>query len=398
MLRLGVIEESQSDWNSPIVLVDKPDGSTRFCIDFRRVNEKSKFDAYPMPRVDELLERLGTAHFMTTLDLTKGYWQIPLTPESRERTAFSTPFGLYQFRTMPFGLHGAPATFQRMMDRILRPHQQYAAAYIDDVVIHSEDWPSHLCKVAAVLQSLREAGLTANPKKCAIGKSESEYLGYRVGSGQIRPLIAKVKALADWPVPTTKTQVRSFLGLAGYYRKFIPSFATLAAPLTDLTRKAAPNTVQWTELCQRAFLALKRRLCSKPVLCSPDFGKRFTLQTDASETGLGAVLSQEVRGSEHPVLYISRKLLPREKNYSTIEKECLAVKWAVESLRYYLLGRHFTLVTDHAPLAWLHRMKDNNARITRWYLALQPYAFRVVHRAGKLHQNADFFSREGMGV
>ncbi|MGH0117755.1 UNVERIFIED_CONTAM: hypothetical protein FKN15_039051 [Acipenser sinensis] len=395
MLELGVVQPSQSEWCSPVVMVPKKDGTTRFCVDFRRVNAISKFDAYPMPRVDELLDRLGKARYLSTLDLTKGYWQIPLESSSREKTAFATPDGLFHFQTMPFGLHGAPATFQRLMDRVLSPHHQYASAYIDDVVIFSSTWEEHLVRLASVLQSLREAGLTANLGKCAFGHQETQYLGFIMGNGRVKPVTTKVQALVDAPVPRTKAQVRSLLGLAGYYRRFIPEFATIVSPLTDLTKKSAPNLVKWTGQCQGAFDLIKQLLSQAPALISPDFNREFLLQTDASDVGLGAVLSQEVDGVEHPVLYLSRKLLPRERNYAVIEKECLAIKWAVDSLRYYLLGRPFTLVTDHAPLKWLHTMRDTNARITRWSLALQPFNFVVKHRAGKEHLNADFFSREG---
>ncbi|XP_044860022.1 uncharacterized protein LOC123363206 [Mauremys mutica] len=355
MLALGVIEPSCSEWRSPVVLVPKPDGTRRFCIDFRRVNAISRFDAYPMPRVDELLGRLGEAQFITTLDLSKGYWQIPLDEASKEKTAFATPSGLYQFNRMPFGLHGAPATFQRLMDHLLRPHQEYAAAYLDDVVIYSRHWEDHLNRVAAVLRTLREAGLTANPKKCRIAWQETTYLGYTVGGGRIRPLVGKVQALADCPTPTTKRQVRQFLGLAGYYRRFIPQFASIAAPLTELLKKNSPRQVRWTAECEVAFQTLKDRLCQEPVLYSPDFDKPFILQTDASKTGVGAVLSQDMEGGDHPVIYLSRKLFPRERNYSVIEKEALAVKWACDALRFFLLGAPFTLVTDHAPLQWLMR-------------------------------------------
>ncbi|XP_065407431.1 uncharacterized protein LOC135972648 [Chrysemys picta bellii] len=395
MLEMGVVEESTSEWRSPIVLVPKPDGATRFCIDFRKVNAISRFDAYPMPRVDELLERLGGAKYLSTLDLTKGYWQIPLTPNSRAKTAFPTPFGLFQFVTMPFGLHGAAATFQRLMNKVLQPHDQYAAAYIDDIVVYSLDWESHLHHLAAVLQALRAAGLTANPAKCHLGQEEVTYLGYTVGGGKLTPLISKVQALRDVPTPTTKKQVRQFLGLAGYYRRFVPDFASIAAPLSDLTKNSQPRQVQWTTQCERAFNTLKERLTQEPVLRHPDFTKEFILQTDASEVGLGAELSQEVDGEEHPVLYLSRKLFPRERHFSTIEKEALAVRRAIDALRYYLLGNSFKLITDHAPLRWIHSMKDTNARIMRWYLALQPYDFQVLHRPGKAHTNADFFSRLG---
>nr|XP_006012602.1 PREDICTED: uncharacterized protein LOC102366250 [Latimeria chalumnae] len=207
MLELGVIEESFSQWSSPIVLVPKPNGTWRFCNDFQKLNEVSKFDAYPMPRVDELIERLGKANYLTTLDLTKGYWQIPLTRSAIEKTAFITLQGLFQYTVMPFGLHGAPAMFQRLMDRVLRPHTQYASAYLDDVIIHSVDWESHLQKVEAVVDSLRKTGLMANPEKCYVGLSEARYLGYIVGGGLVRPQINKVEAIKGWPQPVNKRQV-----------------------------------------------------------------------------------------------------------------------------------------------------------------------------------------------
>ncbi|XP_061119601.1 uncharacterized protein LOC133142388 [Conger conger] len=332
MLDLGVIEESRSAWSSPVVLVPKPDGSWRFCNDFRRLNDVSLCDAYPMPRVDELIERLGPARFISTLDLTRGYWQVPLTPRAREKTAFATPTGLYQYTVLPFGVHGAPATFQRLMDQVLRPHQKYAAAYLDDIVIHSTDWDSHVDKVEAVLMSLREAGLTANPTKCRLGLEEAAYLGHTVGRGRVKPQSNKVDSIGTWPQPATKKQVRMFLGLVGYYRQFIPEFAARAAPLHDLTKKEQPNRVQWNPLATAAFQDLRAALGEEPVLISPDFQKPFVLQTDASEVGLGAVLSQIQDGVEHPVTYISRKLLSHERNYATVEKECLAIKWASCSL------------------------------------------------------------------
>ncbi len=397
MLEMGVIEESRSDWASPIVLVPKTDGSVRFCMDYRKVNAVSKFDAYPMPRVDELLDRLDTARFYSTLDLTKGYWQIPLSSLSKEKSAFTTPFGLHQFVTLPFGLFGAPTTFQRLMDKILRPHTANAAAYLDDIIIYSQDWQRHMVHLREVLRALRGAGLTANPKKCAIGRVEVRYLGFHLGHGQVRPQIDKTAAIAACPRPKTKKEVRQFLGLAGYYRRFIPDYSELTSPLTDLTKKEVPDTVPWTERCQQVFTQVKAALCGGPLLHSPDFSLPFLLQTDASDRGLGAVLTQEIGSEERPVLYISRKLSKRETMYSTIEKECLAIRWAVLTLRYYLLGWEFTLCSDHAPLQWLHRMKDTNVRITRWYLALQPFKFKVIHRPGTQMTVADFLSRNGGG-
>ncbi|CAM5141881.1 unnamed protein product [Natator depressus] len=218
MLELGVIKESHSQWSSPIVLVLKPDGTTRFCNDFCWLNEISKIDAYRIPRIDELVDRLGNARFLTTLDLTKGYWQIPLAKDVKEKMAFSTPEGLFQYTVLPFGLHGAPATFQRLLDKLLWPHTSYAVAYLDDVIIHTPDWETHLGKVEAVLDTLRQADLTANPAKCSIGIAKAKYLGYIVGRGMVKPQLNKLEAIQNWCRSNWKKQVWAFLGVVGYYR------------------------------------------------------------------------------------------------------------------------------------------------------------------------------------
>ena len=319
---------------------------------------------------------------------------MPVAESAREKTAFVTPFGLYQFRMMPFGLQGAPATFQRMMDKLIRGMEDYTAAYLDDLVIFSDSWERHLHHIREVLDQLRAAGLTAKPRKCQFGMAQCIYLGHVVGNGLVRPEPSKIDAVMSFPIPQTKKQVRAFLGVTGYYQKFIPDFASVAAPLTDLIRKNCPDRVVWTPECESAFLKLKNRLCSDPVLRSPDFTRPFVLQTDASERGVGAVLSQlDDNGDDHPVAYFSRKLLPREEKYSTVEKECLAIKLAVQAFSVYLLGRPFTIQTDHHSLQWLDRLKDNNSRLTQWSLALQPYQFQVNYHTGKANSNADGLSR-----
>ena len=266
MEREGIIERSLSEWAFPIVLVKKKDGSLRMCVDYRRLSAVADADAYPMPRVDDMIDALGKSKYITTLDLARGYWQVPMQDKSRPLTAFTTPFGLFQFRVMPFGLHGAPATFQRMMDNLLGDCTAYAAAYLDDIVIHSTTWEEHTRHLTDVLQRLKEAGLTIRPKKCQFGMDRCSYLGHVVGNGEVRPEKAKLQAVRDFPPPTTKRRVRAFLGLTGYYRKFIPDYAEIAAPLTDLTKKTAPNRVNWTEECNRSFASLKDRLCTEPIL------------------------------------------------------------------------------------------------------------------------------------
>ena len=394
MLDHGIIEHSSSDWASPLVIVRKKDSSLRLCVDYRRLNSHSKMDAYPIPRVDDLIDRVSRAPYITTLDLTKGYWQVPVAVDDREKTAFTTPFGLFQFTRMPFGLKGAPATFQRMVDK-LNGLQKFSSAYIEDVIVFSTTWDEHIQHLEVVLSRIKEAGLTVKRKKCQFGMSECGYLGHIIGSGRVCPESAKIEAVQNFEQPTTKTRVRFFLGLTGYYRKFIPDYATIAAPLSDLTSKAKPNQVVWTPECADAFDRLRHILCSFPVLKSPEWDKPFILQTDASGRGVGAVLSQAGDdGGDRPVAYFSRKLLPREERYSTIEKECLAIKLGVQAFHVYLVGCTFVIQTDHRSLEWLNRMKGMNARLTRWSLMLQNYDFRIEYRTGRKNGNADGLSRQ----
>ncbi len=392
MLRLGIIEPSKSEWCHPVVLVPKKDGSIRFCIDFRYLNSVTKFDAYPTPRISDLTDRLGTSKFLTTIDLSKGYWQIPLTQRSRELTAFKTQWGLFHFKVLAFGLHGAPASFQRLMDQVLQG-LTFTAAYLDDIVIYSDTWEQHMQHIREVLQRLQEAGLTVNPRKCAIAKAETEYLGFVIGKGVIKPQVGKVQAIEGCPQPRTRKELRSFLGMAGFYNKFIPSFSSRAAVLTDMVGSRSPNQLRWTREAEAALQDIRTALSKDSVLHNPDFNQSFILQTDASDRGLGAVLLQGGPNARRPVAFLSRKLFPREVRYSIVEKECLAVKWALDSLKYYLLGREFILETDHKALLWLQRMKDTNSRITRWYLAMQPFRFSIQHVPGKENLTADYLSR-----
>ena len=390
----GLIEPSTSEWSAPIVAVEKKDGTLRLCVDYRRLNNVTRTDAYPMPRIDELLDRIGQAKYITTMDLTRGYWQVPMAEQSQPKTAFTTPRGLYQFTVMPFGLCGAPATFQRLMDQLLHGLEGYAAAYLDDIVVFSESWEEHRGHLLGVLEQLRKAGLTLKPHKCQFAMTECVYLGHVVGNGIVRPEMTKVEAVEQFPTPSTKKEVRQFLGLAGYYRRFIPEFASIAAPITDLTRKEKPVRVKWSEECEAAFKKLKEMLVSNHVLRSPNMSLPFVLETDASDRGVGAVLTQvDEAGEEHPVAFFSQKLLPREEKYATVEKECLAIRLGIEAFRVYLLGRPFTVRTDQRALEWLDKMRDTNSRLTRWSLALQPYQFRVCYRPGSSNSHADALSR-----
>ncbi|CAM4525673.1 unnamed protein product, partial [Lepidochelys olivacea] len=379
MLALGVIQPSASPWASPVVLVPKKDGSVRFCVAYRKLNAITVSDAYPMPRPDKLLDKLGGARYLTTMDLTKGYWQVPLDADARLKSAFITPLGLYEFLTLPFGLKGAPATFQRLVDQLLRGMESFAVAYIDDICVFSQSWEDHVSQVRQVLDRLQGTGLTVKAEKARWG-----WLKYLTW------------VIRDWPAPHIKKQVQAFIGMAGYYQRFVPHFSAIATPITELCKKGKPDKVVWNEQCQEAFRALKEALVSGPVLANPDFDKPFMVFTDASDTGLGAVLMQEdEKGERHPIVYLSKKLLPREQHYAAIEKECLAMVWALRKLEPYLFGRHFTVYTDHSPLTWLHQMKGANAKLLRWSLLLQDYDMDVVHVKGSANLIADALSRRG---
>ena len=256
----GIIEESNSDWASPIVVVQKKDGSNRICVDYRKLNSTTKFDAYPMPRIDEMLDAVGKSNYLTTLDLTKGYWQVPMSQDDKAKTAFISPLGLMQFTVMPFGLSGAPATFQRLMDNILAGLEHIAGVYLDDIIVYGDTWEQHIQNVQTVFERLQKADLTLKLKKCNFGVEDCVYLGHRVGKGGVRPEQTKIEAISKMPRPTTKKEVRSFLGMVSYYRRFIQHFATKAEPLTALTKKGKPEKVIWTDQEQKSFQTLQADL------------------------------------------------------------------------------------------------------------------------------------------
>ena len=350
MLHTQVIQESKSPWASPVVLVQKKDGSLHFCMDYRRLNAVTRKDVYPLPRIDDLLDQLSGKRVFSTLDAHSGYWQIRMHETSREKTAFVTMNGLYEFRVMPFGLCNAPATFQRLMQKTLTGlggDQPFCSVYIDDVIVFSKTVEEHLDHLAQVFNRLRKIGLKLHPQKCSFTHPKVLYLGHIISSEGIAPNPDKVRAVREFQIPTNARAVREFLGIAGYYRRFVPNFAKVAGPLHALTRQQVPFV--WTPKCQEAFEKLKELLVSPPVLAYPCFAKPFVLHTDASGLGLGAVLEQEQDdGQLHPVAYASRTLSKHERNYGITDLEALGVVWAAKHFRAYLLGHKCLVYTDHA--------------------------------------------------
>jgi hypothetical protein len=393
MLKLGVIERAESEWNSPYLMVPKKDGSYRFVIDFGGVNARSKRVCYPLPNISHILDNLGNAKYLSSLDIRSAYWEVPLEEGSRPLTAFSIPGrGQFQFRRMPFGLHSAPGTFQALVDKLFTPDlEPYVFAYLDDIIISTPDFETHRRILKTVFDKLSEAGLTLKESKCEFCKPELRYLGYVVNRRGLNVDPAKVSAVVDMPPPKGVRDVRRLIGMMSWYRRFVPNFSTMVAPLTNLTRKSTRFT--WTVECEQAFTDVKNALVNAPILSCPDFDHPFTLQCDASDVGIGAVLTQNINGQEHVICYLSRALLPAEQRYSTTEKECLSVIYAIERLRCYLEGTRFTVVTDHYSLLWLNNLKDPLGRVGRWVMRLQAFDFDIVHRKGKENVVPDCLSR-----
>ena len=381
LLKLGIIEPSKSSWASPVVLVTKKDGSLRLCVDYRRVNDHTLKDSYPLPRIDDSIDALRGSKWFSTLDLASGYWQVPMNPKDIDKTAFMTPFGLFQFKVMPFGMANAPATFERMIERVLAGlHWEICLIYLDYVIVFGRTFDAHMVPLHQVLSRIKQAKLKLSPTKCKLFRHEVEYLGHVVSSEGVSTDPRKIQAITDWPTPRTAKEVQSFVGLCSYYRRFVKGFANVARPLHQIVNA---DEFRWTAEYEAAFSELKQALTTPPVLGYPADEGIFILDTDASGQGIGAVLSQIQDDQERVIAYFSLAMIKPEQHYCVTRRELLAVLESVKHFHHYLYGRHFMIRTDHGSLRWL----------MRWLQVLSQYDFEIEHRPGTAHKNADGLSR-----
>lgn len=401
MLELGVVTPCESPWNNPALLVQKSSGDWRFCLDCRKLNSVTKGDSYSIPYIPQILDSLKEAKYLTSIDLSSSFWQIPLEESSQEKTSFTVPGrGLFKFLVMPFGITGAPARQQRLMDRLIDHNitsdieNGLAFCYIDDIVICSSDFQTHLVLLNRVLEKLKMANLTINFAKSKFFRQSIKYLGYVVDEFGLRTDPDKISAILNFPIPTTSREVKIFLGTCSWYRRFIRNFSTIAAPLNRLTSKGkkAPAFC-WSAEAEEAFNTLKNALVSAPILAVPDFEKEFTVHCDASSYGVGGMLSQTINGTEHPVAYVSRSLNKCERNYSATEREALAVLFSVEKFQAYLGSRRFKVITDHSSLKWFMNLENPSGRLARWGCRLSQFNFEIEHRKGTDNVVPDALSR-----
>ena len=400
MLKLGVVEKSNSPWCSPVLLVKKKNGEYRLVYDARGINELTRYDSYPMPNVDRILNSLRGAKYISSIDLRKAFWQIPLDPASREKTAFSViGRGQFQFVTMPFGLCNAAQTQQRLVDAIFGPeYEPKIFSFVDDIIITGSTYEEHLNLLKIVKEKLKAANLTINLKKCEFFKTSLKFLGYVVGNNSLRTDPDKVAAILNYERPKTTTEIKRFMGMCSWYRRFIKNFSSLVSPINDLLKgKKKGQPIKWTDTAEDAFVKVKELLVSAPILVQPDFNEKFTIQSDASNTGLGGILTQVIDGEERVIAYASRSLSRAERNYATLEKELLGVLFCIDKFKQYIEGVRFNVITDNYSLLWLNNLKNPSGKLVRWAVKLRQHSFDLIHRKGSLNVVADALSRNPCG-
>jgi hypothetical protein len=394
LLKAGKIRPSNSPYAHPIVCVAKANGEVRMCTDLRYINSGTINDAYPMPRSEDLLLDISAANFISTLDCTSGYWQIPMRECDIYKTGFVTHRGLYEWLVMPFGVKTASNTYQRVMDNILRRHSSYADAYIDDTAVYSKSWSEHLIHLDGVLTAFSEVGMTLRLSKCKFAKNKVKFIGHEIGSGTRSVIQSKVEAIKIIPEPHNKKLLRSFLGMCAFYRNYIPKYSELALPLTELTKNRQVTNIHFNEVQRAAFIMLKEKLCNSTTLYSPRNDKPFIIRCDSSEYAVGACVAQiDEIGQERPIAFASAKLSEVQRRWSTIEREAYAVIFALQRFDVIVYGSSIVLYTDHNPLQYLAACIPKSAKLTRWSLSLTRYDITVKHIHGKDNVTADCLSR-----
>lgn len=402
MLESGIIRRSHSSFAFPVVIVDKKDGTKRFCVDFRKLNKVTKTDSYPLPLIDDMLALLSGARYFTALDLKSGYWQVKMAEEDKEKTAFTVPHrGLFEFNSMPFGLVNAPAIFQSLMSIVLENLNHFAVAYLDDILIFSPTKEAHADHIQQVFARLRQHRLKLKLKKCSFFKTETKYLGFVISGAGVSPDPERVTTMRTMSPPTSVREVRSLVGVFSYYRRFIPNFSAIAAPIIELTKKY--SRFHWSDACENAFSFLKDSLSLIATLAYPDNQKTYFLYVDASKNSIGGCLTQPddtldppenpYFKNEKPIYFLSHRLTKTQQRWSTIERECYAIVFSLDKLRYYINGAKVIVRTDHKPLLSLFNQEIKSKRCEKFYYSIASYDVTLEYIKGEQNCIADLLSR-----